>query len=370
MALVLPAQKYVDAIHGPVTAISRQVDIYEEDAVTPWRLNVPIKDGSISADQTRNERRTFSLNISNIDDTYHVAPGELWYDKVVKIFRGAYASDGTVWKGQVGEFLIDKADATRDSLIAMSGRDYTKKLLLSKFVADTNFTAPIPVENLIQDIASNGGIVKFNLPLTGKNTGKDFYFQRGTDRWTAISQIATDYNLELFFSADGYLTLREFADPLTAEIDYTFLTGANGNISNYTKSISDTELYNHVVVVGESSDADIPPVWAEATNTTAGSPTSIAEIGDRVYQYSSSFITTQQQAQDVADQFLKVHALEQFDCNIDAIVVPYLDPGIIVEFLDPKPAAGDPTRYLLSSFTIPLTLSAMSANVKRITIVG
>ena len=370
MPLVLPAQKFVDAIHGPVTQVTRRVDIYQADADILWMGDAPFTAGSVTCDQTRTERRAFSLNLDARELGLHVAPGELWYDKIFKIFRGAVAADGTTWEAQIGEFLPDKLDKDRTRIISCSGRDYVKKMQGSKFPQPVNFTAPIPIENLIQDVAANAGITKFNLPLTGQSTGKDFYFDRGTDRWKAVSDIAAAYNWELFFSADGYLTLREFTDPLTSEIDYTFLTGPTGNIVDLKKSVDDSQLYNHIVVTGAAPDENTPPVWAEAINTNPASPTNTDEIGDRVYQYDSQFITTTEQAQNVADRFLQVHALEQFDCNIDSIVVPYMDVGVTVEFYDPDPAPGDPTRYLMSNFTIPLTLDAMQANVKRVTIVS
>lgn len=370
MPLVLPDQKYVDAIHGPVTKVTRRIDIYEADADTLWHSGVAFTTGSVTVDQTRDERRSFSLNIDTSDLDIHVAPGQLWYDKVFKIYRGAVASDGTEWEAQVGEFLADKLDKDRTSIIACSGRDYVKKMQGSKFPQPVNFVAPIPIENLIQDIAVNAGITKFDLPLTGQSTGHDFYFDRGTDRWKACHDIAEAYNWELFFSADGYLTLREYTDPFTSAIDYTFLTGPTGNISDYKKSVDDSRLYNHIVVTGAAPDENTPPVWAEAINTNPLSPTNTDELGDRVYQFDSQFITDAVQAQDVADRFLKVHALEQFDCNINSIVVPYMDVGITVEFYDPNPAPGDPTRYLMSSFTLPLALDAMAANIKRVTIVS
>lgn len=370
MVLTLPAQKFVDAIHGPVTKVTRRVDIYEADATTLWRSGVDFTTGSVTVDQTREERRAFNLTLDNNFGDIKVAPGQLWYDKVFKIFRGAVAADGTTWEAQIGEFLADKLDKDRSPIISCAGRDYVKKMQASKFPQPINFTAPIPIENLIQDIASNAGITKFNLPLTGQSTGHDFYFDRGTDRWKACHDIAEAYNWELFFSADGKLTLRQYTDPLTSSIDYTFLTGATGNIADFKKSVNDSMLYNHIVVTGAAPDEVSPPVWAEAINNNDATNTSVNKLGDRVYQYDSQFITDATQAQDVADRFLKVHALEQFDCNINSIVIPYMDVGVTVEFYDPDPAAGDPTRYLMSSFTIPLTLEAMAADLKRITIVS
>jgi hypothetical protein len=143
------------------------------------------------------------------------------------------------------------------------------------------------------------------------------------------------------------------------------LTGPVGNIVNFDKTVNDSRIYNHIFVEGGSAETAI--VYAEAENNLAGSPTRIGKIGDRLYQYVSGFITTTQQAQDVADSFLKVHALEEFEANLGTLMIPWLEAGDIVEFIDPNPYPNQPERFLLSSFNIPLKLGPMSSTVKRVT---
>ncbi len=67
MALSLPPQKYVDQLHSSVTQITRRIDIYESDASTLYRSNVGFSDASVSVDQTRDERRTLSCSLDNLD---------------------------------------------------------------------------------------------------------------------------------------------------------------------------------------------------------------------------------------------------------------------------------------------------------------
>jgi hypothetical protein len=175
----------------------------------------------------------------------------------------------------------------------------------------------------------------------------------------------------LFFNAQGYLVLRLALDPVLSPVAYTIQTGPIvGNLTGYTKSVNDTRIYNHILVTGESADQETVPVWAEALNTEPSSPTRISELGDRLYQYTSSFITTTAQAQTVADNFLKIHALEEFNLDFSSITFPWLEAGEIVEFIDPRPSPGQPTRFLLSSITLPLGLGPMSGNAKRVTVVG
>lgn len=369
MAVAAPTPDIVAAILAPTSRVIRRVDIYEEDGSTPFVLDAPTIDGTINASGSRDERRTLDISFENIDNQLQHFPGGFWYDKVIKVYRGVDTGT-TKWLAQLGEFLIDKiAEDNFPPKLAVTGRDYTKRLITSKFPAATTFVKGSPLEETIRTIALNGGITKFSFPTTDKVLGKDFTFDRGYQRNKACSDLASAYGYEIFFDPQGYYTLREFQDPVTSPVIWTFKTGTpDGNLAKFTKSTDDTRIYNHVVVSGGASDQ--VPVWAEARNTNPDSPTNIDQLGDRVYEYSSTFITTTAQAQDVADKFLAVHALESFEVALESLVFPWLDVNEIVEFMDPSPAPGDPTRFLLTDLSIPITLGTMSGTAKRVTIVG
>lgn len=276
-----------------------------------------------------------------------------------------------LWEVQIGEFMIDRiSEAHFPHDVKITGRDYTKKCMLSKFTQATMFQAGQTLEGLIGTIAANAGITKRLLPNTGVVIGDTFTFDRNTSRWDAMKQIATAYNYEIYFDATGYLTIRPFRDPTTSAPVVWIETGKKGQIASYTKSTSDASLFNHILVTGESSDQTTLPVYAEAINTNPDSPTNIDEIGDRYWEYSSSLITDQQQAQDLADSYLSIQSLEEFELDFETLLMPWLEVGDILGFIDPNPAPGDPSTFLLSSLTLPLTLAPMSGVGKRVLIVG
>lgn len=397
MPVAAPPDDVVAQVIGPSATVVRRIEIYEQDGITPWFPfdGYPrLVDGNIACSSGDDVRRTLDLTLENTDGYLRIEPGAFWYDKIIKIYRGVvipqstssstYGSNNygaglyggsqstdTLWESQVGEFMIDRLDSESfPHDVKVTGRDYAKKMLLSKFVQATTFKQGLVLETVVKSIAANAGIVKMLIPTTGITLGTDFSFDRGTERWTAANQLAKNYGYELFFDATGTLVMREIQDPVLSASAFTFQTGPNvGNLVSIKRSVDDSELYNHVLVTGESSDSTVPPVWAEAFNTEPSSPTNVAEIGDRLYQYSSSFITTVAQAQDVAYKFLKVHALEAYNLNIDFIPIWWLEPGDIVTILDPDASSVDPNRYLLTDFSIPLGLDAMSGTAKRVTIV-
>lgn len=358
---------------APAGTVAIRAGVYAAGSGTIWAINDKIAGTGVMIEQATSIVNSFTgatQDFANRNFSWvGTADASLSTEDITITTQNAVDAE---WEVQVGEFMIDQI--TEDHfpyVVRVVGRDYTKKCLLSKYATATSYASGTAIETAIKSIAQAAGISKFLFPVTGHSLGKAYTFERGVSRWEAMKQISDAFGYELFFDAQGYLVLRLYQDPVSSPIAYTLATGPlQGNLVSYTKSVNDSRIYNKIVVTGESSDANIPPVAATATNTNPDSPTRIAKLGERLYQYSSSFITTTQQAQDVADKFLKIHALEEFDLNFSSIALPWLEVGEIVEFIDPRPSADQPTRFLLSSLNLPLGLGAMSGNAKRVSVVG
>ena len=272
------------------------------------------------------------------------------------------------WEMQVGEFMIDRISQGRfPPNVTINGRDYVKKCSSSKYLFATEFAPGQKLEAIIATIAGSAGVTKRILPVTPVTVNKSFYFDRGVTRWEAMREIVKAYDYELFFDSQGYLVMQQVRDPALTPPIFRFSTGSEGVLVDIQKSTSDTRIYNVVVVTGESSDAAVLPVFAVARNESPTSPTSVAAIGERVYQYTSSFITTTEQAQTVADSFLAVHALEEFEANFESLLLPWLEVGEIIGFDDPDPYDDAPESLLLTSLTIPIKgVGGMTSTGKRV----
>jgi len=374
VALAAPPALALAALLGAVTDVYRRVDIYEEDGTTPYLSDVGFTSGQVTIDSAKDERRMLDLVIGNPDGAIKHGTDGLWYDKIIKPYRGCYyLEDGIqkVWEVQLGEFMIDELTSQNfPHSISVKGRDYTKKMLEDQFTSAVTFPAGRTIESVIDTIAANGFITKRMLPVTGHVLGKDFTFEAQTSRWKACVDIATAYGHELYFDANGYLTLREYQDPTTSPTVFTFTTGATGTIASWSKTTNDTRIYNKINVTG-STDGGGLPAHATATNDNPASPTSTVNLKrTKVYNYSSSFIETDEQAQDVADKFLAIHALEEFTLSLQTLVLPWLEAGEIISFEIDDAGPLDPTRFLLSSFAIPLGLGTMSPVGKKVEIIG
>ena len=360
----------LEVILSSLTKVHAKVDIYEEDGSTLWLADAPVTSGSISVDAGRDDRRTGSFEFFNEDNSMDHAPGSFWYDKIIKAYRGVETStEILLW--QVGEFLIDDIKTQHfPHTVKISCRDYASKLKADEFAFTTTFASGTTPESLIRTIASNGGILtsRMILPVTGKVTGKNFTFEAGKDRMGAIHDVATAYGYEVFFDARGSMVMREYIDPTLSPLEFSFVTGVDGTVAAIGKESSKNRIYNHIVVTG--GDSVIAPIYAEAENNDPSSPTNIDEIGRRTYRYTSSFLTTVQQCQNVADKFLKIHALEEYNIDLETLVIPWLEASDTIEFIDPDPDPDQPTRFYLHNFAIPLMLGTMKVNGRRVTSVS
>jgi hypothetical protein len=269
------------------------------------------------------------------------------------------------YETQIGEFMIDEiSHGSGVDTVKVKMRDYVKKCKLNGFKTAVTFKAGQDLDVVVRALAANAGLTKVQIGDTGKRLGRDFLYESGTDRWSAMKELATSYGFDLYFNAQGVLVMPLFEDPATKAPLFTFKTGSGGSLVSYEKTTNDTRIYNHIIVIGQA--ANQTPIYAEAINNVAKSPTSVGEIGDRVYRYNSSYITTYDQALATAKSFLARNALEEFSVSLESIAIPWLEAGHVVNFIDPDPAPGDPTKFLLTDLTMPLGLGSMSGTARRV----
>ena len=388
-----PSDRVISELTGGLVRIHRRVEIYEADAETKFNIanwNARLVDGSVTIDRDRDEKRSCDFLLDNTDGALKNDPHNgFWFDKVLKSFWGIRYFDYTLnrwrrWETQVGEFMIDRIDEDRfPDAVRVTGRDYAKKLIISKLANTMSFPQGVSVEAIIQALAANAGVKKFALPITGNAYTQDLVFTRGTDRWTVIKKLADLIGHEVYFRPDGTLTMRIYPDPTLSPISWSFTQDAGGTLIKYSKSSNDSRIFNHIIVTGAalggepsalggavtgSTTSEV--VFAEAKNTDPGSPTRIDRIGDRVLPYESEFFTSVSQAQDYADTMLRIASLEEYSMNFESLIIPFLDAGDIIEIREPGENIYVPSRFLLSNYTLPMTLGPMTGVARRVTVVG
>jgi hypothetical protein len=379
----LPPDEVLDALTAGVVRIRRRAEIYESDSTT--KFDIPYWDqrlveGTVTVDRERDERRMCDLTLDNGDGLLKHDPyNGFWFDKIIKVFWGIKYYDQLgntkLWEVQIGEFMIDRIDENRfPDLVKVTGRDYAKKCLTSKIQYSLSFPSFTPIEQIIQAVAANAGVTKFNLPITGQVYNRSIVFERGLERWKVLQQVADTIGYEVFFQGDGKLTMQRYPDPTYDPVAWEFTQGSpDGTLVEYKRSSNDSRIFNHIFVVGATTTVnDISTtVFSEKRNDDPGSPTRISRIGDRVMPpVQSDYITDQTQADNLAAQLLAVNSLEEYSIDFSSVILPWLDAGDIITVEDDAATDFTPKRFLFSNFTIPLGLGAMTGNARRVTMVG
>lgn len=365
---ISPTAKIKEALTRPQINVWRAVDILDKDE-NMWMENAGFTSGSVSTDMGRDERRSLDITFENTERLLNLNPRGFWYDKIIRPRRGVTV-DGNHYEFDLGYFSIDRiSDDYERNEISVTARDYSKLMLKGKISASETFSKGESISKIIKSLALNSGIKRFDFDSTNEVLDSDSTFEADASRWEIANSIANSFGFDLFFSPSGSLTLRKQVDPITSPSVLT-LGESSQNISSMSRSMSDELLFNHVVVVIENSGSDKPPIWSEVENNEPSSPTRVGAIGRRTKRITTNLASTKEEAFQIAVNFLRIAALEQYEISFDSLNYPWLDAGNIITINDSEATAFDPVKFLLTSLSIPLELGAMSGTCKRITNVG
>lgn len=309
--------------------------------------------------------RWFDFHLPNVDDS-----NLLGLINAAIQWLQHYTPIGS-WETQLGEFMIDgMSDRRFPGQLRVTGRDYAKRCIVSKIPRDVIFPTGTSITELIRSLARNSGILgNMNVPEVGKYLTAPLAYAAKTPRWDIMAAAANGIGYQLYFNNVGDLTMVPYNDPVYDPVAYEFKTGPDGNLVDYERSTNDSNLFNHIVVYGAANAVGIP-YFGEAINNDPNSPTSVAEIGDRYYEYSFDTVTNDNEAARLANVFLKVSALETYELNFDAICYPWVEANTVSRIKDPNAFDWEPDKYLTDTVDIPMGLGPMSMTGKRITYVG
>lgn len=269
---------------------------------------------------------------------------------------------------QIGEFISTSLGHASESgdTISVSCVDYTRRCQNSKLAAATMFERDEDILDIVRAVASNAHIRKFNLPGKRIPLSDEVMFESDTTRWDIIVKLCHEAGYDVFFDGEGMLTVREMRDPAESAPSLVLTSGEGGNLVSRQLSTSDAELYNHVIVIGESDNDEVPPVVGEAINNDPLSPTSVDNLGPRVRIETMSTVKERSKAQEMARTLLGVSSLEEFELSFSSVFFPWVEPGEVLEYIDETRSHWGATRYMITSLDLPLDLSPMSGTGKRV----
>lgn len=292
----------------------------------------------------------------------------LWYGIHVPGFVNGYTG-GDVWYFSLGLFRISDVQVSDDSVPTLSITGYDP----SRTISRNKLTQPWLVAS-----GTNWGDAIVGLALdrypalkyrahSVLETAPQVVVDPEQDPWQVITDWAAAFGNEVFFDADGYLTIQPEPDPSVTPIAWTYYDGGtlqNALLLGVGKTMSDDPGYNGVVLTAESSTI-ATPLRSEVWDDNPTSPTYALGPYGRVPKFvSNPYVANQAQADAAAAAELRRSMGGTEQVSLAAVPNAAHEAGDVIRVVRPL-ALVDHTA-VVESFTIPLDPgSAMSINCRE-----
>lgn len=241
----------------------------------------------------------------------------------------AYTRNEFIPLGVFRVFTVNTFDSGDSFAIQLDGYDRAWEVGRRRFVtpytiaAGTNFGTAIStmIDNRYDGLAYNFS------PTT--HTTPELKFDIGDDPWRRAQEMALAIGMEIFFDVEGICVMRPVPDPAVDPVVWAYAEGPAATIMYVDRALSSVDNFNHIVVTGADDTGD--PVYGDFADEDPASPTYInGPYGDIPYFINSGYVTTNVQAQEMAEaEFLKHYGgVEQMQLSI--VPNPAHDVGDVV----------------------------------------
>lgn len=333
--------------------------------VDPDGIEIPIIGGDVRLDSTADIRGT--LDLTTIDESWKAAVGDAItpYGREIYVERGITYGDGsTEWVGQ-GYYRIYSVsqDSAPRGTLRVSAKDRMSGLIDARSMSPQSFGAGTSVSSifdyLVEEVYGSGVVIVFDFDAASATFPTAHVLEE--DRYKFLKDIADSFGKVMYYDYAGRLRIESAPEPSIAVFDVSH--GEGGVLVSVSRTLTRDGVYNAVVATGEVV-GEFPPVRAGAYDLNPNSPTFWnGPFGQVPMFYSSSFITTEAQAQSAADSILQRQLGVPYEMSLTMVPNPALEP------LDPIAVSYDDRElselHVLQSITIPLTPEgAMQATTK------
>ena len=305
---------------------------------------ITVNEGTVTVDETdaiRSRIRSSLVADVSPQQIYEwlnpLAGNELW------AYRGVVLpSTGRAEYVQLGKFNISKynVDDGRETFnISVNGYDYSRRVRRNRFLENYHIIRGTPfieaIRAMLQDYASwlkldfneaeeHSLISSLQAPaLTFGGSGNT----GGGNAWDSGRDIASAIGCELLIDNEGICVLRPIPDFSTESVMWHYHEGINAQFMYSSRSVDDENFRNAIRVTGENTDND-GPIVGYAEDNDPLSPTSVEGVYGRVPGFfSSKFITTENQANIVAEARLMRRIALTENVRLTAITNPAIQVG-------------------------------------------
>jgi len=278
------------------------------------------------------------------------------YGSEVFLARGVERGAAGVLWAPLGYYRISKtaqSDAARGP-IALDLDDRMATIIDSRFMSPRQWLAGTLVGDIINEVVLEvypDAVIMWDDDSDLSELGRSLIAEES--RLEVIKTLAEGLGKIFYWDEIGRLVFKDI--PSETDIIWTVNAGPNGVMVSTDRSLSRDGVYNALVVTGEGAD-DLNPVRAVAINAQESSPTFFGGPFGRVPRfYSSSFITTQEQAAGAAVNLLRQSLGAPYDVGLSAVPNPAVRPYDVLRIV-----YNDGTRevHIVDRVSIPLDVDS------------
>lgn len=355
------SQRFKDALRGSHTDVfrARICETYQS-GTDPDGTEIPILSGDVTSSAAADIRSTLSLTTS---ETWPRRAADLLapYANEVYVERGiAYGNGNREWVG-LGFFRINAVNqnVVPSGEIELDAADRMAGIIDARFLTPRQFpstwTKRQLVETLITEAYTSATIEWDDDTAADSALGRNIVEER--DRFKVLKDLVTSVGKVGYFDYRGVFVVKT-PQQLTGDAVWDVDAGQNGVLVEMSRSITREGIYNVVVASGEATDTT-PPVTAIVADIDPNSPTRYGgPFGPVPRFYSSSFITTRDQASIAAAGLLRTSLGLPYSIDLTSIANPALEPDDVIAVKYPKDAQVVQSlrteKHIVDSVTIPL----------------
>lgn len=320
-------------------------------------------DGSVTVDRGSETRRSLSLTVPD-PSVFPFSPTDPYavYGQRVYVESGIRYMDGTIERVPVGTFLLTGISGdihTGPMTISGAGLEMLFKLSIAETAFSTaGYTsANTLLSYLVSQTDATLGFV--SSATHGADALATTTWDAGTTYWQIMTDVSQSIGAEVYVDADATVRLADVPSVSTVGTPvWDVAAGESGIMVSASLALSSDDVYNKVIVAGENTADNAPPVRGSATITDSSDPLHYGgPFGKRVLRLTSSLVKTATQGNIMAAAELERRRAPNKTVSCETIPNAALDVGDWVR-IAPLSQAASPELHLVQSFSLPLSLGS------------
>ena len=392
--MALTFYDYLEAVKKPVLVPCLKLEWLNPDDSIAYEITTDLynTNGTLNVTNQSGCRRTFNLQIHNVDGKYDIDVNKVWLGQKVKLYLGLYI-EGTPYLIQQGVFyLTNPTDImnTAENCIQLNCTDKWSYLDGSLFGnLDGIYKVPVnsdifdAIKALLLTDRGNGVPIDstkpnistfFNTKMTTLSNGElvsvlKTPFTATIDKGQTFADVLLQFNTMLagvvYYDTVGRLNVEPNETDLLdkdKEILYKFDQN-NSDILGKSQEFKFTEVFNDILCVGATTNGYLAK--GRATNNNIKSDLCVQRIGKKTKVYEDTNYYSDGLCQDWANYLLRNNTILQTSLSLQTIPLYHLDVNKKKTITNTKYHLKE-EKFLINSLSIPLGLGQMTISATSI----